>query len=168
MKLCGIEMDSVVDGPGVRMTIFFQGCPHHCEGCHNPETWDYDAECLEMSVKDVLKLFDEDSILSGVTLSGGEPLSPRNFEEIFELVRAIKERNKNVWIYSGYTIDKVLEKYPVLRTELFPYVDVMVDGPFVLKERDLLLDFKGSRNQRLIDVQKYLNNEEDFRIRGDL
>lgn len=162
MKLCGIEMDSVVDGPGVRMTIFFQGCPHHCEGCHNPETWDYDAECLEMSVKDVLKLFDEDSILSGVTLSGGEPLSPRNFEEIFELVRAIKERNKNVWIYSGYTIDKVLEKYPVLRTELFPYVDVMVDGPFVLKERDLLLDFKGSRNQRLIDVQKYLNNEEDF------
>ena len=162
MKLCGIEMDSVVDGPGVRMTIFFQGCPHHCEGCHNPETWDYDAECLEMSVKDVLKLFDEDSILSGVTLSGGEPLSPCNFEEIFELVRAIKERNKNVWIYSGYTIDKVLEKYPVLRTELFPYVDVMVDGPFVLKERDLLLDFKGSRNQRLIDVQKYLNNEEDF------
>lgn len=162
MKLCGIEMDSVVDGPGVRMTIFFQGCPHHCEGCHNPETWDYDAECLEMSVKDVLKLFDEDSILSGVTLSGGEPLSPRNFEEIFELVRAIKERNKNVWIYSGYTIDKVLEKYPVLRTELFPFVDVMVDGPFVLKERDLLLDFKGSRNQRLIDVQKYLNNEEDF------
>lgn len=162
MKLCGIEMDSVVDGPGVRMTIFFQGCPHHCEGCHNPETWDYDAECLEMSVKDVLKLFDEDSILSGVTLSGGEPLSPRNFEEIFELVRAIKERNKNIWIYSGYTIDKVLEKYPVLRTELFPYVDVMVDGPFVLKERDLLLDFKGSRNQRLIDVQKYLNNEEDF------
>ena len=162
MKLCGIEMDSVVDGPGVRMTIFFQGCPHHCEGCHNPESWDYDAECLEMSVKDVLKLFDEDSILAGVTLSGGEPLSPRNFEEIFELVRAIKERNKNIWIYSGYTIDKVLEKYPVLRTELFPYVDVMVDGPFVLKERDLLLDFKGSRNQRLIDVQKYLNNEEDF------
>ena len=162
MKLCGIEMDSVVDGPGVRMTIFFQGCPHHCEGCHNPETWDYDAECLEMSVKDVLKLFDKDSILAGVTLSGGEPLSPRNFEEIFELVRAIKERNKNIWIYSGYTIDKVLEKYPVLRTELFPYVDVMVDGPFVLKERDLLLDFKGSRNQRLIDVQKYLNNEEDF------
>ncbi len=162
MKLCGIEMDSIVDGPGIRMTVFFQGCPHHCEGCHNPETWDYDAECLEMSVKDVLKLFDEDSILAGITLSGGEPLSPRNFEEVIELAKSIKERKKNVWIYTGYTIDKVLEKYPNLREDLFPYVDVLVDGPFILKKRDLLLDFKGSSNQRLIDMKKYLNNEEDF------
>ena len=165
MKLCGIEMDSIVDGPGIRMTIFFQGCPHHCEGCHNPETWDYDADCLNMSVEDILKLFDNDSILAGVTLSGGEPLSPRNFDEIIELVKEIKSRKKNVWIYTGYTIDKVLEKYPNLREDLFPYVDVVVDGPFVLKKRDLLLDFKGSSNQRLIDVQKYLNNAEDFIVK---
>lgn len=162
MKLCGIEMDSIVDGPGIRMTVFFQGCPHHCEGCHNPETWDYNAESLEMSVEEVLKLFDNDTILAGVTLSGGEPLSPRNFDEIIELVKAIKDRKKNVWIYTGYTIDKVLEKYPHLKTDLFPYVDVLVDGPFVLKKRDLLLDFKGSSNQRLIDMRKYLNNEDDF------
>lgn len=162
MKLCGIEMDSIVDGPGIRMTVFFQGCPHHCEGCHNPETWDYDADCFEMSVSDVLKLFDNDSILAGITLSGGEPLSPRNFEEIFELVKEIKARGKNVWIFTGYTIDKVLEKYPNLKSDLFPFVDVLVDGPFVLKKRDLLLDFRGSSNQRLIDMRKYLNNEEDF------
>ena len=162
MKLCGIEMDSVVDGPGIRMTVFFQGCPHHCEGCHNPETWDYDAECMEMSVAEVLKLFDGDSILTGLTLSGGEPLSPRNFEEIFELVREMKKRNKNVWVFTGYTIDKVLDKYPNLREDLLPYVDVVVDGPFVLSQRDLMLDFRGSRNQRLIDIPKYLNNENDF------
>jgi anaerobic ribonucleoside-triphosphate reductase activating protein len=162
MKLCGIEMDSVVDGPGIRMTVFFQGCPHHCEGCHNPETWDYDAECMEMSVAEVLKLFDGDSILTGLTLSGGEPLSPRNFEEIFELVREMKKRNKNVWVFTGYTIDKVLDKYPNLREDLLPYVDVVVDGPFVLSQRDLMLDFRGSRNQRLIDIPKYLNNESDF------
>ena len=162
MKLCGIEMDSVVDGPGIRMTVFFQGCPHHCEGCHNPETWNYDAECMEMSVAEVLKLFDGDSILTGLTLSGGEPLSPRNFEEIFELVREMKKRNKNVWVFTGYTIDKVLDKYPNLREDLLPYVDVVVDGPFVLSQRDLMLDFRGSRNQRLIDIPKYLNNESDF------
>ena len=162
MKLCGIEMDSIVDGPGVRMTVFFQGCPHHCEGCHNPETWNYEDYILELSVKEVLNLFDNDTILSGITLSGGEPLSPRNFDEIFELVREIKKRNKNVWIYTGYTIEEVLNKYPILRTELFPYVDVLVDGPFVLSKRDLLLDFKGSSNQRLIDVKKYFNNESDF------
>lgn len=162
MKLCGIEMDSVVDGPGIRMSVFFQGCPHHCEGCQNPETWDYDGNCMEMSVQDVLNLFDNDSILEGITLSGGEPLSPRNFDEIFELVREIKKRNKNVWIYTGYTIDEVIDKFPILKDELFPYVDVVVDGPFVLSQRDLLLDFKGSRNQRLIEVQKYLKGDKDF------
>lgn len=162
MKLCGIEMDSVVDGPGIRMTVFFQGCPHHCEGCHNPETWDYDAECMEMSVAEVLKLFDGDSILTGLTLSGGEPLSPRNFEEIFELVREIKKRNKNVWVFTGYTIDNVLAKYPNLREDLLPYVDVVVDGPFMLSKKNLLISFRGSENQRLIDVQRYLKGDKDF------
>jgi anaerobic ribonucleoside-triphosphate reductase activating protein len=117
---------------------------------------------MEMSVAEVLKLFDGDSILTGLTLSGGEPLSPRNFEEIFELVREMKKRNKNVWVFTGYTIDKVLDKYPNLREDLLPYVDVVVDGPFVLSQRDLMLDFRGSRNQRLIDIPKYLNNESDF------
>ena len=95
-------------------------------------------------------------------MSGGEPLSPRNFEEIFELVREMKKRNKNVWVFTGYTIDKVLAKYPNLREDLLPYVDVVVDEPFVLSQRDLMLDFRGSRNQRLIDIPKYLNNESDF------
>lgn len=162
MKLCGIEMDSIVDGPGIRMTVFFQGCPHHCIGCHNPETWDYDGNCIEMSVEEVLKLFDNDSILAGITLSGGEPLSPRNFDEIFELVQEIKRRKKNVWIYTGYVIDKLLEKYPNLKKDLLPYVDVIVDGPFLIEQRDLLLDFKGSKNQRLIDVKEYLKGSKDF------
>lgn len=162
MKLSGIAMDSIVDGLGVRMTIFFQGCPHHCEGCHNPETWNYEDYPLEMSVSEVLELFDEDSILAGVTLSGGEPLSPRNFSEMFELVKEIKKRNKNVWVFTGYRIEDAIEKYPILKTEFFPYVDVLVDGPFILSQRNLLLTFKGSENQRLVDVQKYLNGATDF------
>lgn len=162
MKLCGIEMDSIVDGPGIRMSIFFQGCPHHCEGCQNPETWDYDNANIEMSVSEVLKLFDSDKILSGVTLSGGEPLSPRNFNEIIELVKEIKKRNKSVWVYTGYTMEEILEKYPNLRDDLLPYVDIIVDGPFILSKKNLLISFRGSENQRLIDVQRYLKGDKDF------
>ena len=95
-------------------------------------------------------------------MSGGEPLSPCNFDEVIELVKEIKKRNKNVWIYTGYVIDKLLMLYPNLKNDLLPYVDVIVDGPFILAERDLLLDFKGSRNQRLIDVPKYLKGDTDF------
>lgn len=155
-------MDSIVDGPGIRMTIFFQGCPHHCKGCHNPETWDYDGECKDISVDEVLKMFDSDSILFGVTLSGGEPFSERNFNEIIELIREIKKRNKTVWIYTGYTIDKLIEKYPNVKENILPFVDVIVDGPFVLEKRNLLCHFRGSENQRLVDVKKYLNKEENF------
>ena len=162
MNICGIEMDSIVDGSGIRMTVFFQGCPHHCKGCHNPETWDYEVEKNIMSVEEVLNIFDSDSILAGITLSGGEPFSPCNFDEILELCKAIKERKKNVWVFTGYTIDKLVEKYPEIRETLLPYIDVIVDGPFILEKKDYLCRFRGSNNQRLIDVKKYLLGEENF------
>lgn len=161
MNLNGIVSDSIVDGPGIRLTLFFQGCPHHCKGCHNPETWDYDFTS-DMSVKDILDLLDKDSLETGVTLSGGEPLSPCNFEEMFELVKELKKRNKNIWVYTGYVLEEALKKYPELKENFLPYVDVIVDGPFILEKRDLLLHFKGSSNQRLIDVKKYLNGDSNF------
>ena len=165
MKLCGIINDSIVDGPGVRLSIFFQGCPHHCKGCHNPESWDYDNVQLEKSVQDILEIIDSDSILAGVTLTGGEPFSERNFEEIIELVKEVKKRNKTVWIYTGYVLDKLIEKYPELKENLLPYVDVIVDGPFKLNKRNLLLTFRGSENQRIIDVKKYLENNDNYIIK---
>lgn len=162
MKLAGIVMDSIVDGSGIRMTIFFQGCPHHCKGCHNPESWDYDVSCEEKSVSEILELFDNDSILSGITLSGGEPFSERNFNEILELVKEIKQRGKSVWAFTGYTIEQLLNKYPKLKDDILSYIDIIVDGPFILEQKNLLLTFKGSENQRLIDVKKYLSGNCDF------
>ena len=162
LKLSGVILDSIVDGPGIRMTVFFQGCPHHCKGCHNPETWDYDSKYVEHSVEEVLNLFDSDPILSGITLSGGEPFSERNFNEIEILVKEIKSRGKNVWVYTGYTIDNLLLKYPELKERILPFIDVIVDGPFILEKRNLLCHFRGSENQRLVDVKKYLEKQENF------
>ena len=162
MQVSGVIMDSIVDGSGIRMTIFFQGCPHHCEGCHNPETWDYNKEVNEMSVQDVLDLLDSDSILSGITLSGGEPFSRRNFEELKILLPEVKKRKKNVWAYTGYTMDELLKTFPDIKDDILSYIDVIVDGPFILAERNLLCRFRGSNNQRLIDVKKYLSGEENF------
>ncbi len=160
MNIRGIEYDSIVDGPGIRLSLFFQGCPHHCKGCHNPETWDYDVECEQYTVEDIIKIVEEDEILAGITLSGGEPLSPCNFEEIIELCKKVKYKGKNIWVYTGYTVENLIRKYPKLLVSLFPYLDVIVDGPFVEEQKDLLIKFRGSKNQRLIDVKKFLNNEE--------
>lgn len=160
MNIAGIVLDSVVDGPGIRMTVFFQGCPHHCKGCHNPETWDYNKKCNNMSVDDILKYLDSDSILSGVTLSGGEPFSECNLKEIEVLLKEIKKRNKNIWVYTGYVFEDLIKKYPEIKNTILPNVDVIVDGPFKIEKRNLLLDFCGSENQRLVDVKKTLVNNE--------
>ena len=162
MQISGIILDSIVDGPGIRLTVFFQGCPHHCEGCQNPETWDYEKEVSNISSEEVLKIFDSDPILSGITFSGGEPFSERNLEDMLYISKEIKKRKKTVWVYTGYTIDNLLLKYPDLKDSLLQYVDVIVDGPFILKKKNLLCRFRGSENQRLIDVQKYLKNEVNF------
>lgn len=161
MNINGVVSDSIVDGPGIRLTIFFQGCPHHCKGCHNPETWDYEFTS-DLKVQDILDMLELDTLETGVTLSGGEPLSPCNFEELFKLVKELKKRNKNIWLYTGYVLDEAVKKYPEIKTELLPYIDVVVDGPFILEKRDLLLHFRGSSNQRLIDVKKFLNGDKDF------
>lgn len=164
MNVSGIVKNSVVDGPGVRMGIFLQGCPHHCKGCHNPDTWDYEGKCFKMSVNEILEIFDNDTILSGITLSGGEPFSPIHFKEVSELCKAIKERKRNVWAYTGYTIEALVDKYPEVKENILPYVDVLVDGPFIIEERDFLCTFRGSKNQKLIDVAKYLKDEENYII----
>lgn len=162
MNISGVIMDSIVDGPGIRMTVFFQGCPHHCIGCQNPETWDYNKKVLNLSISDLLNELKKDPLISGVTFSGGEPLSPCNFKELFEFAKILKSMGKNIWIYTGYTIEEVINKFPEIKENLLPYVDVIVDGPFIMEKKDLLLNFRGSSNQRLIDVQKYLKGDKDF------
>lgn len=149
MRIAGIVRDSIVDGIGIRDTIFFQGCPHHCKGCHNPQTWDYGGG-EEMSVQEILDLLSNSS--NDITISGGEPLE--QFDELIHLLEAIrKTTNKRVWLYTGYTFDFKLQSNIYGLSLLSNYVDVLIDGRFI----DTLTGdyrFKGSSNQRLIDLPK--------------
>ena len=150
IRLAGIVRESIVDGPGIRMTVFVQGCPHHCPGCHNPQTHDpkggYDCE-----LQKIIDAFDEDPLLRGITLSGGEPFEQA--EGLLPLVRAVRQRGKDVVAFSGYTFEQLAEKAknePAVG-EILSLCCLLVDGRFVQAQRDLSLRFRGSRNQRLID-----------------
>ncbi len=145
VRLAGIKQESVTDGFGLRSVIYFQGCPHHCPGCHNPESHDptagYPAE-----TDDILDLLCSNRLIDGITLSGGEPLLQP--QAALALARGARLRGKTVWLYTGFTLDAILAD-PAQRLVL-SYTDVLVDGVFVLAERDLSLPFRGSRNQRLL------------------
>lgn len=147
LRIAGIVDDSVVDGDGVRLTVFTQGCAHRCKGCHNPETQPMDGGHV-IDTDDVLKQVSDNPLLTGVTFSGGEPfLQP---EPLAEIAKAVHKRGLDVWSYSGYTLEE-LEAMPSAEI-LLDDIDVLVDGQFVEQERDLSLHFRGSRNQRVINM----------------
>ncbi len=153
LRIAGIEPESIVDGPGIRLTVFVQGCPHHCPGCHNPETHDFSGGHF-ITVEEILKMIDDNELLNGVTFSGGEPMEQA--AQLVPLAREIKERGLDLTIFTGYRYEKLLEKTkenPAI-FELLTFADLLVDGPFILAERSLDLKFCGSKNQRLIDAQK--------------
>ncbi|HHT49329.1 MAG TPA: anaerobic ribonucleoside-triphosphate reductase activating protein [Firmicutes bacterium] len=153
LRIAGVTPESVVDGPGLRAVVFFQGCPHHCPGCHNPETWDPAGGKL-LSVQEVWSLLRYNPLLSGITLSGGEPLAqPEGALAIARKVRAVQG---NLMIYTGYTWEELLEMASPSISELISLTDLLVDGPFLLAEKDEHLAFRGSRNQRIINVQASL------------
>ena len=152
VKLAGIVSDSIVDGPGIRTTLFAQGCPHHCEGCHNPETWDFDGG-HEATTDQILGIVRFNPISRGVTFSGGEPFAQA--EGFADIARMLKDGGYEVASYSGYTFEELLEGTDEQK-ELLSWLDVLIDGPFVLAEKSLELAFRGSRNQRIIDVPKSL------------
>lgn len=151
MRVMNITHDSVVDGEGLRTTIFFAGCPHKCSGCHNPESWDLNNG-VEMSVEDVLEEIKSNP-LTDVTLSGGDPFLQS--EEVSILAKEINSLGKNIWIYTGYTLDELLRSNDETKKSLLHQCDVLVDGRFVLEERDISLSFKGSKNQKIYNVKNY-------------
>ncbi|MCD8355411.1 MAG: anaerobic ribonucleoside-triphosphate reductase activating protein [Clostridia bacterium] len=153
LRIAGVIDESIVDGPGIRFVIFTQGCPHHCPGCHNPQTHDFASGQL-VPISKLLSDVQADPLISGVTLSGGEPFCQP--EPLAELVRILKQGGKNIMAYSGYTWEQLLDMDNPAVFSLLKQCDVLVDGPFVEAQRDLSLQFRGSRNQRLIDVQKSL------------
>lgn len=150
--LAGMAGDSIVDGPGIRTTFFAQGCPHHCKGCHNPETWSFEGG-TEMGIMDLLALVQKNPLCRGVTFSGGEPFAQA--EGFASLAHVLKEHGYEVASYTGYTFEELLCGTPQQRA-LLEQLDVLIDGPFVLEERSLELVFKGSRNQRILNVPKSL------------
>lgn len=153
IQLAGVVRESIVDGPGIRFVVFCQGCPHLCPGCHNPVTHDFDGG-YPCEVEKILKAIDENPLLDGVTFSGGEPAcQPKAF---LTLAKEIKARGLNIIMYSGFTLEqltKMGETDPAL-AELLEYLDYLIDGRYEEAQRDLTLSFRGSRNQRIIDMNE--------------
>ena len=147
LQIAGIVRDSIVDGPGIRFTVFCQGCPHHCPGCHNPQSHDPDGG-MEGDTQELLSRLAGNPLLNGLTLSGGEPFA--QCEAMLELARGAHALGKDVWAYSGWTLEELLPR-PEARA-LLEECDVLVDGPFLLGQRSLTLLFRGSKNQRVLDV----------------
>ena len=154
INVCGIEAESIVDGPGFRYVVFVQGCPHHCPGCHNPQSHPFEGG-TPYTAKDLFAEFCKNPLLSGITLSGGEPFCQA--EALCELAELVKERGKTVVAYSGYTLEQLLEKSKtepsILR--LLRLCDTLIDGPYIESKRNLELLFRGSENQRIIDLNEW-------------
>ncbi len=150
IRLFGVVNDSIVDGPGLRYVVFTQGCLHHCEGCHNPLSHDIHGG-YECEIIDLLHEIDDNPLLDGITISGGEPfLQPH---ALIELVKEVKKRNLHVMIYSGYTYQEIMGLDKNCR-ELLELCDVLVDGRFIVSKKSLTLVYRGSSNQRIIDIQR--------------
>ncbi len=154
-----IQTDSIVDGEGIRSVIWFQGCGHACPECHNPETWDFNAGEV-VAIDDIKKQIDELEFQSGVTFSGGDPMY--QIDALIELAKYVKEKGMNVWVYTGFLYDDIVEmaKKDKRYRDVFDYIDVLVDGPFKIDLKSFECTFRGSTNQRLIDVKKTLENNK--------
>lgn len=152
LNLSGLVSDSIVDGPGIRTTIFSQGCPHHCPGCHNPETWDFGCG-TDMEVERLVEIVRSNPLCRGVTFSGGEPFAqPEGFAK---LARLLKEKGYEVASYTGFTFEELLAGSEGQK-QLLQTLDILIDGPFLQAEKSLEIAFRGSRNQRILDVPKSL------------
>lgn len=154
-----LQPDSIVDGEGIRTVIWTQGCPHHCLGCHNPETWDFKGGAL-VELEEVYEIIDSLEGQDGITFSGGDPfMQPK---ECLEIAKYAKKKGLNIWSYTGYTFEELMElsnkKREIL--DFLKEIDVLVDGRFVLAKKSYSCIFRGSTNQRIIDVKESLKQKK--------
>lgn len=157
LRLAGIVRESIVDGPGMRFVVFVQGCPHHCPGCHNPQSHSFEGGSVH-SVDRIFQEIRKNPMIHGVTFSGGEPFCQPG--PLAELARMLRAQGIHLMVYSGYYFEQLLEKGredPDILA-LLKQCDVLVDGPFLLEQRSLMLHFRGSRNQRILDVPRSLES----------
>ena len=154
LKIAGTVNDSIVDGPGIRFTIFTQGCPHHCEGCHNLHTHDFNGGTI-IDTDELLEKIRSNPLLDGVTSSGGEPFCQA--EALAHLGKQIRAMGLNVITYTGYTFEKLwAERETNHWNDLLEVTDFLIDGPFILAQKDWNIRFRGSSNQRYLDCQESL------------
>lgn len=156
LRIAGTVNDSIVDGPGIRFTLFVQGCPHNCKGCHNPQTHDFEGGTVA-TTEELLEKIKDNPLLDGVTFSGGEPFCQA--EALAVLGREIKKLGLDIITYTGYTFEKLYEDRDQNHWgELLGVTDYLIDGPFILEQKDWEIKFRGSSNQRYIDCQESLKN----------
>ena len=164
MRYAKIRKMDISNGPGVRISIFFQGCSFHCRGCFNSETWDFNGglEFGDEQINSILELASSDYI-TGLSILGGEPMHPKNIDASTKLAKAFKEKypNKTIWAWSGYLFDEYLKD-----KEIVNYLDVLVDGQFVEEKKNPTLKWRGSSNQRVIDVKKSLKKSDIILYEG--
>lgn len=165
MRYAGIiENDTVDINKGISVSFWCQFCPHHCEGCHNPETWDKEGgyELPEDYIQQIIGLLKKNGIRRNLSILGGEPLCDFNIQIVYDLVKTVKEKDDSVrvFVWTGGIFEELKKTYP----DIFRYIDILVDGPFLLKERDITLPLRGSNNQRVIDVSKSLKEGKTITI----
>lgn len=161
MKMAGFYDESISNGLGWRAVLFVSGCPHHCPGCHNKAAQDFNYG-TEFNEKEIIERIKDNSILKGITISGGEPLCKENIKEVCKFIKDVKNERKdlNVWCYSGYTLDELIDRNDPDTNECLDQIDVLVDGEFKQDLKDPTLKFRGSSNQRILDVRKSLKTHQ--------
>ena len=155
MKIAGFYDESISNGLGWRAVLFVSGCPHHCPGCHNKQAQDYNYG-EEFNKQEILNRIQKNSILKGITVSGGEPLCKENIAEVVDFIKDVKKikPNFNIWCYTGYTMEELEKRQDAITQEALNEIDILVDGEFKEAQKDPSLKFRGSKNQRIIDIKK--------------
>ena len=160
MRFSKIKDNDIANGLGVTMSLWTQGCPHHCKGCFNGETWDFDAgeEFEDSDLEYILENINKNNVHRDLSILGGEPLCPENVDGVIEVCKIFKEKfpEKKIYLWTGYVVEQFNEK----QRNVLNYIDVLVDGPFVQAKRNLSLMMRGSSNQRVIDIKKSLDENK--------
>lgn len=160
MKFSKIKDNDIANGLGVNMSLWTQGCPHHCKGCFNAETWDFESgeEFKDENLEYILKNINKNNVQRDLSILGGEPLCPENVNGIIKVCKKFKEEfpNKKIYMWTGYTVENFTETQKIV----LKYIDVLVDGPFQQENRNLSLAMRGSSNQRVIDIKKSLKQNK--------
>ena len=161
MKIAGFYDESIANGLGWRAVLFVSGCPHHCPGCHNEVAQSYDYG-KEFNEQEILERIQANSILNGITISGGEPLCKENIAEVNKFIQDVRKVKPNfdVWCYTGYTLEELRERNDDITNQALQNIDVLVDGKFIQERKNPEIKFRGSYNQRILDVPKCLKEKK--------